>query len=349
MAIFTRKRVKTNDFGGILDPTTVRLSEHFLLSDMLGCNSVYTKGLKNVFFDPTGAKLAEGKHLCESLLEGILNQYGPLSVAYGYISPELSRDIVKYQDPDKPSYHRWDKGAAADICVHGWNERKAPIYLAHRIDIENEYSRMITYSESPYICVATQLGESPARKAFYENRYMGVPRVKPLYIRKPASREARRREADNLVLEHDWHGHGFPTYHGGGHRQLQHIRCGRYSMVSDFLYSTEAITSGFANAVNTREHKQVFGRAGAYYEELLDRLDVPRVSIVRAYESFRNKRPNRYSWDNGFAIDFKPPSYIHLDDLAQACLDIGGVGVGVYTPHGVVSVQENVDEQPVTR
>ncbi|MGZ7230907.1 hypothetical protein ACXWOM_10635, partial [Streptococcus pyogenes] len=76
---------------------------------------------------------------------------------YGFISPELSRKIVKYQDPDKPSHHRWDLGAAADICVHDWVQTLAPgavgttgapVHFALRHLRDLPISRLITYSES---------------------------------------------------------------------------------------------------------------------------------------------------------------------------------------------------------
>ena len=175
-----------------MDPTKVRLSPHFLLSDFMGCHSVYTKGLKNHFSDGTGGKLKEARHLCETLLEPLLAEYGPMSISYGYISPELSKAIVTYQDPTQPSYHRWDKGAAADILIHSQVRKAAPIFLAHEIDEKYDYSRMITYSESPFICVATQLSEGDKpRKAFYENRYTGEKGAKPIFIKKSATAAGR--------------------------------------------------------------------------------------------------------------------------------------------------------------
>lgn len=312
-----------------VDPTTVRLSDHFLLSDFMGNHSVYTKGYKNLFIDPDGSKEAEARYLCESVLEPLLRQYGPLSVSYGYISPELSRNIVTYQDPDKPSYHRWDKGAAADIWLHYPTrvEDTAPIILAHQIDDPGAegpaypYSRMITYSESPYICVATQLseGESP-RKAFYENRYCGKKGAKPMYIKKSATPEGRRTQAESLLLSHDWKGEGYPTYHGGGIRQFQHIPVSKYSTVADFLYSTHAIRKGIANAPDLRRVERLFNAAGRTYDGLLKLLDVPRLSIVRGFESFRFNDYPLFSWKDTFAIDCKPPSYISAVTLAETAI-----------------------------
>lgn len=102
------------------DPRYFRVSDHFVLSDFLGNHSVYSRGYANDFdFDApdVGKKLTNLSALCEQL-EVVVDRWGPLSVSYGYISPELSRRIVKYQDPDMPSHHRFDLGAAADVCVH---------------------------------------------------------------------------------------------------------------------------------------------------------------------------------------------------------------------------------------
>ena len=143
-------------------PTEVRLSDHFLLSDLMGCHSVYAKGYRNVFNHGgviQADKLREGRTLARKLLEPLVRR-SRLSVTYGYISPELSRKIVKYQDPDKPSYHRWDAGAACDVVLHNYlHTGLPPICAACWIDENLPVSRTITYSESPCICVATRAEE----------------------------------------------------------------------------------------------------------------------------------------------------------------------------------------------
>ena len=135
------------------DPTKIRLSDSILLSDLLKCDSVMRYGYPNRYKETDTDKLAEGVHLAKYLDEFNII-YGPFSISYGYVSPELSQKIVKYQDPNKPSYHRWELGAAADLCFHDQLD-KAPIYTAHAIDSEyHHYSRMITYSESKWLCFA---------------------------------------------------------------------------------------------------------------------------------------------------------------------------------------------------
>lgn len=306
------------------DPTRVRLSKHILLSDLMGCHSVYAKGLPNVFIDPTGGKLAEARHLCETLIEPIIEQYGPVSFSYGYISPELSRQVVSYQDPDLPSYHRWDKGAAVDVCVHSWVRKDAPIFLAHDIAESLGFSRMITYSESPYICLATQLSEGDRyRRAFYENRYEGSPRAKPLYIQKPSNPALLPKSRESVKLKADWRGAGHPTYHGKGIRQFHHIRVGKYCMMSDFLYSTHAVSRGVANAPTPAKFMDVFKEAGAMYDYLLRELDVARLSIVRGFESFRFNDYPLFSWNDHFAFEVVPPEGTTALEVADAALSSG--------------------------
>src|SRR5690606_16652309 len=80
---------------GILNPTTTRLSPHFLLSDVMGCSSVYARGLANVFDKKPGTdiRLTNLRALCENALEPILASVGSFSITYGFISPEVSREL----------------------------------------------------------------------------------------------------------------------------------------------------------------------------------------------------------------------------------------------------------------
>lgn len=306
MAIRHIRRPRRGSFSDTLDPTKVRLSKNFMLSDFMWSHSICTKGLKNVFFDLTGAVLEEGKYLCGSLLEPILAEYGPISVSYGYISPEVSRLTVTYQDPTKPSYHRWDKGAAADICIHSQIAKGVPpIVTAHEIDEMFGYSRMITYSESPYICVASQKGEGDKpRKAFYENRYQGVRGGRPLFIRKSTNALSRARQKEEIVLPYGWVGDGYPTYHGGGRRQYQHIRVSDYSMLSDYMNCSEYIRRGVKNVVDFEEQAPLFYRVGEVYDTLLEILDVPRLSIARAYNAENDGTLRLADNTKYFALDF---------------------------------------------
>ncbi len=291
----------------MIDPTTERLSKHFLLSDFLGSHSVYTRGYANSFDGLRGRDIDirrnNGIALCEHALEPILEAQGPLSISYGFIRPEVSQQTVTYMDPNKPSHHRWDLGAAADICVHNWvngdpnnNEvASSPIALALSLADSLPFSRMITYSESPYICIAVsddEIRTGKYRRAFYENGYQGKPRAKPLYrqFSSDTQRERRYNELQEFGLNHGWRGAGYPTYHGGGRRQMQHVRVSKYTMISDWLFDLQSIANGAKNIPNFRDQKlwDTFCAVGDAYDEILEIAGVPRMSITAGFVSHTN-------------------------------------------------------------
>ena len=280
-----------------VDPTTVRLSDYFLLSDFMGCTSVYQYGMHNRFDDTDTEKLAEGRNLAEKLDE-IVYDLGQLSVVYGYISPSLSRKIVTYQDPNKPSYHRWDKGAAADICLHRELEIYPPIDIVNRIETYTyEFSRMITYAESEIICYAASIKE-PARSALYENRYMGKGK-KPKFIRYPTNYERRHNLLERVQLPCDWRGQGWPSYHGGGKRQYEHYRLSKNFLLSDILYIPEYVHKGKRNPpLLTDEFWSNAKLAARALDAVVDQIG--RFSIVRGYDRYGN---GIESYQNGFRVE----------------------------------------------
>ncbi len=293
----------------MINPTLTRLSRHFLLSDFLGNHSVYTRGHQNrigadATRDEMQLRIDNGMALCEEALEPMLAKYGPMSVSYGFIEPSISREIVTYMDPNKPSHHRWDLGAAADVCVHNWVNGNpmddtistAPIALAHEVSNDGlPYSRMITYSESPYICIAVSANEvfkGKPRKAFYENRYEGLTKQKPIYKQCPTgtSRDSNYAALLENGLPHGWRGADYPTYHGGGRRQMQHVRVSKYTMVSDWLFDLQSIADGEKNIPNFNNQRlwDTFCAVGDAYDELIEIADVARFSIIAGFVSHTN-------------------------------------------------------------
>lgn len=327
---------------GILNPTTTRLSPNFLLSDLMGCSSVYSKGIANVFDKKPGLdiRLTNLRALCESALEPILATVGSFSITYGFISPELSREIVTYQDWRKPSHHRADLGAAVDIIPHHWilqsiapkatPETGAPIMFAldHLQDLP--LSRLITYSESPCICIAVSDEEvrmDQPRGAWYENRYTGKKGAKPQYLKYP-SPQARGRALAKLCecgLDHRWTGAGYPTYHGGGRKQLHHVRASKYTMVSDWLFDEEFVREGVRNqpSLDNPAVVEAFELAGATYDNLLRITGLPRLSIVSGYTSHLSKGwMEGRDWRKGdVSFEIVPPAYVSPEDFIQSVLD----------------------------
>ncbi len=310
----------------LVDPTTVRLSDNFLLSDLMGCHSIYVKGYRNLFDDPDGSKLAEGRALAENVLEPLL-QTSPLTITYGYISLELARKIVTYQSPEKPSYHQWNDGAACDVIIHAADNTGTPPALAAEwIDRRFPMSRTISYSESPGLCLATRLSEieeGKPRRALYENRYVGAGK-KPQYINYSANPKARDRQLADMrhhyrnQLPDEWRGAGYPTYHGGGIRQLHHVRVGRNCMYSDFMYSEAAMREGHKNVLlPTDDHIAHVCIVGSIYDAALEKLGVNRLSIVRAYEdgSWANNKFN--NWRDNWQLWVIPPVGVSANEVAD--------------------------------
>lgn len=307
----------------MIDPTRIRLSDHFLLSDFMGCTSVYRHGLKNPFVG-TDKHLEEGALLAE-MLTNMQESYGPLSICYGYISPSLSQHIVKYQDPNKPSMHRWDFGAAADVCFHQIvtsrraSKFRSPIWTALQIDETWPVSRLITYSESPWICVGTKTGEPPERR-LYENRYHGER--KPQFIRYPKPNGGPRKLQDEVNFKPEiWEGAGYPTYHAGGRRGYEHYRVSKYTMLIDYLYHRASVDSGkHVRPPLTKEMNRALKRAGRIIDQITESLGV-RPSMIAAY------RPaEKQDWLDGYVrFTICPP--VDGEDVAYEILADSGLHI----------------------
>lgn len=310
------------------------LSPHFRLVDFIGNHSFYADGIDNIPkdlpWDEDDIRVRNAQALCTEILEPLLERFGPISISYGHITPEFSRKRVTYMDPDVPSHHRWDKGAAADIIVHKYvqglphtpdmrqlfeddNTRTSPASLAHSInDSGARYSRIISYSESPCLCVAVsaeELENGNPRRAFYENRYTGVPKAKPDYL-SMSTPQARARASQFLQehgLPHPWEGAGYPTYHGKRGRQYQHMRVSKYTTVLDWMQNINRIREASLfpwekriPALHQGSVQDAFAAAGILYDAIIDREDLFRLSISAGYE------PN-WGSDGIFAFAFALP------------------------------------------
>lgn len=244
-------------------PWNVRLNEHFVLSDFMYSDTIIRRGLKNPYHirpvvDSHGRALAD-------LLGHIADEHGHLSIVYGYICHDVSMKTVKWRNPADPSYHRWDMGAAADFIAHDWvvpqrtqrgvwcpmeDPDASPMMLAREIAASHDFSRMITYSESPAICLAANSEENSSgkhRRAFYENRYEGRPGQKPRYLKYNGNGIPSRKEVRAGLSEHGWIGKGHPTYHGKGRMQYQHVRVGKYLTLLECLRCPQKLADGVNN------------------------------------------------------------------------------------------------------
>jgi hypothetical protein len=86
-------------------------------------------------------------------------------------------------------------------------------------------------------------------------------------------------------LEHDWRGGGFPSYHGGGIQQYQHIRVSKYTMLIDWLFSLTSISNGAKNIppMLNEPFLDAVAACGLTLDRALDALGRPRLSILSAF------------------------------------------------------------------
>lgn len=323
------------------NPTTIRLSDTFLLSDMMGCDSIYRRGLPNKISDADDCKIAEGKNLAEAL-DSIQYDFGPLSVTYGYVSPALSRQIVTYQNPDKPSYHRWDAGAAADIAPHAWLNREIlrgkhgkngnlPVFFAQNVALKHNFSRIITYSESEIVCFGVKKEENSGnfRQAFYENRYISDQK-KPKFIKYPTNIDKFESFCDKTRLNKElqgWRGQGYPSYHGGGRKQYEHYRLNDYVLLSDFLYDADRVHSGNSNipwvfgSNGAGNFEVILSEAASVLDTLIREFDT-RFSVVSAFKRCFDPRIN---WTKSFRMELVMPTYADIHAVAHSAEKINVV------------------------
>lgn len=304
-----------------IDPTRHRLSDYFLLSDFMGCDSVYRRGYSNKITLYDAEKLKEGARLAQ-ILEILQEDFGPCHICYGYISPELSQNIIKYQDPNKPSYHRWELGAAADVhfplyMPHNSTDlSKNPAKLAHIVDEKVIFSRMITYSESEWICFATKVKEKPPKRTFYENRLIPDSK-KPLFVRYSPDSDKRQRQKEESAMHHasvDWRGQGWPSYHGGGRKQYEHTHIGNHFSVIDFLYSKHKVHAGEHNRPPVNGDYLLWEECAKQAAIVLEFLyrQIGRVSITSAY----NRSLPEHQWKTHFTLEVALPLPDQSDALS---------------------------------
>ena len=338
-----------------------RLSDNFLVADFLANDSVIRHGMSNSLNLEKDRTKKQNAQLLVQLLDGILDISGvdtqPMSISYGYISPEVSERIVKYMNPKAPSYHRWDDGAAADIIAHavhrgGKKQRDyvdmpaySPIAFAMEIAKHLPFSRMITYAESPGICVAAKKEIKP-RLAFYENRYCGDECAKPKHIKHTSIDRYSDRDRELVLSEvakHGWVGRGYPSYHGMGRLQYHHIKLGYGLTMLDCLRCPMNIAIGVPNPppdISNVPKKKIsaFKSVAKVFDNVLMALHKPGVhrpgrvhllaghkSRIANYENVFKKFPlatdNDWSSGNGAAVIAFPIDYrLELADTLKECL-----------------------------
>lgn len=326
-----------------------------LLSEFVGNESCYTLGLANpVQTDEWGGERSIVRTNAAALAElidrirdngtvvdrmmGNENWMRHFTISYGFIHPKLSEKIVKWKPGHEPSLHRWDMGAAADILFHGAvyapyfygvisddiavQQRFAPVHMVghwyQNRAVGPYFERVITYSESPYICVGAS--RAPVHK-WYENRFQGERNRKPGYTRHTGVTIGA--DSPNLRLSYDWRGGGHPSYHGNGRQQFHHIRTSVYTMASSWLYNRDKVHYGRTNRVpahriRRRNIFQMMECAGIAYDALSRSCD-QRLPIIEGIDIDKHGS----DWEQDERWSFVIASHASYGDLAHRVHQIG--------------------------
>jgi hypothetical protein len=181
-----------------------------------------------------------GRLLCESLLEPIVDKYGPISISAGWLPSDLSGGRV--------TPHVWgsEYGAAVDIVIHRLaNMNVAPIKQIAMLADQFGFDRMISYAGSEFICLAT--GRAQNRRIIYENVRMPPPGpglvAKPQYLVWPETKRARSKNWPPDRPE--WRRvYGEPIYHSRRSLRPQHVRVSKYFTALDFCRDEPAMNAG---------------------------------------------------------------------------------------------------------
>ena len=138
-------------------PQNIRVGKYFMLSDFLYSEQAVMKGIPNCPPLVDGGKEIESiKGLCKAILDPVVDEFGCISITFGYTSPALAAKInfTPYLHNCCPvKAKRATIAAACDILVH--SRADDPRSVLHWIrDSQMEYDRLILYPDSSIVCIA---------------------------------------------------------------------------------------------------------------------------------------------------------------------------------------------------
>ena len=128
-----------------------------MLSDFLYSEEAATRGIKNVPPSFDGMEVESIRGLCAAILDPLVEQFGSVSITYGYVSPELQAATYAWM---RPTIHNCQaakkvKGArlcaCADVLVH--SREDDPRSVLHWIMDNCPYDRLILFPGSSIVCV----------------------------------------------------------------------------------------------------------------------------------------------------------------------------------------------------
>ena len=148
---------QVSSFSRRTRPQDIRVGKYFMLSDFLYSETVVTRGIPNLPPTFDGVEVESLRMLCHHILDRVVEEFGAVSVTYGYVSPALQAATKNFT----PHIHnccpvkakRATIAAACDILVH--SRADDPRSVLHWIrDSQMEYDRLILYPDSSIVCIA---------------------------------------------------------------------------------------------------------------------------------------------------------------------------------------------------
>ena len=195
-----------------------RLSNHFLLLDFLydqstidcvvHCGDSLSERIDTIKED--SEEVAEGRYLCETVLERIVEQNGPISIGAGLWFKDLSEPKGAHGDQGDLGPHKWKQasGAAADIVVHSWvNHGKNPSHFPDTLPgMDIEYHRVLKYAGSEFCCLASRSAGNKYKHgnpAWDRSKARANANSRPFGGRKTDWRRSPYTHSYGSVLRHD--------------------------------------------------------------------------------------------------------------------------------------------------
>ena len=163
---------------GMAKGTMLRLSKYFLLLDFLYDQSMMDGVVRNgdcirkkiARIDEDSEVFSEGRFLCESILDRVVKQHGPVSIAAGLWFKQLPGQRNAHDSTSSGGVHQWrsDTGAAADIVAHSWvNREMSPTTFLKEWVVDNKWHRARSYRGSEFCCLASRArGNDPTRPSY---------------------------------------------------------------------------------------------------------------------------------------------------------------------------------------
>ena len=137
-------------------PQDVRVGKYFMLSDFLYSEDAVMSGVVNCPPSFSCPEIDGMRGLCAAILDPVVDEFGPVSVTFAYVSPQLWR---KWNGKRAAliGLHLFRPmqggiGGAVDILVH--SQEHDPRTVLNWVRDNCVYDRLILYPGSSILCVA---------------------------------------------------------------------------------------------------------------------------------------------------------------------------------------------------